>query len=383
MNHSNKKAAEASTVAAANNTESYESAAKHSNDPNCFSQEDFESIGSGIVEGFTKVDNLLLEYGITLFSPSEFKVFMFIWRKLPGWNKYSDRISYSQFVERTGLTMPTVRRAIEGLVLRGLIRCTPQKYKRGHHAPSAYRINYDVLNKVLIEQQQKIKSTKGFAQDGQNNEPGSEGSIQRVVKKTDRSGKNPLPTKDTLSKRNSLKDPCLKETSSSSSPSSLEQWKKEMLLDGWDEDVCDAALTKYYLQPPGLVQNPRGWLKPVLQSRKDDKQKEERVKEIHAKNKEQEEIARKNAEERARQRKIDEENSARKRGAENKQWISCLADCDWIKFSEQGIKVSYKDPVSGGFVLFYEEKEFKESMIRFMKSEGHSFEQLDLNEHDV
>lgn len=113
-------------------------------------------------------------------------------------------------------------------------------------------------------------------------------------RKTDRSGKNPLPTKDTLSKRNSLKDPCLKETSSSSPPSSLQQWKKKMLLDGWDEDVCDAALAKYYLQPPDSVQNPRGWLKPVLQSRKDDKEKEEHVKEIHAKKREQEEIARKN-----------------------------------------------------------------------------------------
>lgn len=54
-------------------------------------------------------------------NPSELVILMFIVRKTIGWNKRFDIISLSVFQQETGLSRPTVIKAVEGLVEKSVI----------------------------------------------------------------------------------------------------------------------------------------------------------------------------------------------------------------------------------------------------------------------
>jgi len=65
--------------------------------------------------------NFVLDELLGTISGSEFKILSIIYRKTVGFDKKSDKISYSQFVNKTGLSKSTISQSIESLEKKGLI----------------------------------------------------------------------------------------------------------------------------------------------------------------------------------------------------------------------------------------------------------------------
>jgi phage replication O-like protein O len=72
------------------------------------------------VNGF-QVPNALVDELLTVLSGNDLKVYLFIVRKTKGWQKNSDYISLSQFVEVLHLKKDTILKSINVLVNLGLI----------------------------------------------------------------------------------------------------------------------------------------------------------------------------------------------------------------------------------------------------------------------
>lgn len=74
-----------------------------------------------IESDYNKVLNDVFDVVQPNVSPVAFSVFMAVWRKTVGFNKKSDRISLTQLEKATGLTRPTVIKAMAELVAKKLI----------------------------------------------------------------------------------------------------------------------------------------------------------------------------------------------------------------------------------------------------------------------
>lgn len=90
--------------------------------------------------GHSDIANELLEAICrAYFSPAESKVFWSVVRKTYGWHKKSDRISYSQFEESTGLDRRHVGPALKRLISRNILTCT----NAGERHMSEYGVQKD------------------------------------------------------------------------------------------------------------------------------------------------------------------------------------------------------------------------------------------------
>jgi phage replication O-like protein O len=78
---------------------------------------------------YTKIPNKILDNS-HLYTPAEFKVLLAICRKIYGWHKKEDRISYSQITKMTGLSISGVIKSLDKLVDMGAI--TREKLKNGY-----------------------------------------------------------------------------------------------------------------------------------------------------------------------------------------------------------------------------------------------------------
>jgi hypothetical protein len=86
---------------------------------------------------FTKFSNDLIDYVMPTVSPNAWKILTVIWRQTEGWvvdkktgdRKQWDEISYSQFMERTGIRSPAaVSRALKELMdLRYISRAQAER----------------------------------------------------------------------------------------------------------------------------------------------------------------------------------------------------------------------------------------------------------------
>jgi len=93
-----------------------------------------------IEDGHSDIANELLEAIIkTHFSNAEHSIFWAIVRKTYGWHKKTDKISYSQFEEATGLNRRHVGPALKRLIYRNIIVCT----NAGERITSEYGIQKD------------------------------------------------------------------------------------------------------------------------------------------------------------------------------------------------------------------------------------------------
>lgn len=76
-------------------------------------------------DGFTPVANPIMEaLARTQLSGYEWRVLLFLLRKTYGWNKKSDRIALSQFVDGTDINQRRVIEAINSLIAKNIIRKT-------------------------------------------------------------------------------------------------------------------------------------------------------------------------------------------------------------------------------------------------------------------
>ena len=70
---------------------------------------------------YTQVPNHFIDEVLATISASSAVVYLVICRQTRGWHKQSDAISISQFMKMTGLTKPTILRALMELEKRGII----------------------------------------------------------------------------------------------------------------------------------------------------------------------------------------------------------------------------------------------------------------------
>jgi replication protein O len=82
----------------------------------------------------TQVPNLILDQYLRTLNRGELKILLVIIRQTYGWidkrtghRKTKDRISHSQFKDKTGLCSRIISKALENLVSRGLIIISDQK----------------------------------------------------------------------------------------------------------------------------------------------------------------------------------------------------------------------------------------------------------------
>ncbi len=76
----------------------------------------------------TQVPNILLDYHLKALTEGELKLILVIVRQIYGWvdkrtgrRKTSDRISHSQFMQKTGLCKRVISKALQSLVAKGLL----------------------------------------------------------------------------------------------------------------------------------------------------------------------------------------------------------------------------------------------------------------------
>lgn len=71
---------------------------------------------------FTKLPNDFIDESLKELSPSATKIMLVLFRKIIGFHKIKDHISYSQFADLTGLTINTIKKSIRELIKKGYIR---------------------------------------------------------------------------------------------------------------------------------------------------------------------------------------------------------------------------------------------------------------------
>ncbi|NGP89694.1 replication protein [Fodinibius halophilus] len=71
---------------------------------------------------FTMIPNFIFDEQLESLSGGELKILLMIYRKTVGFDKKSDKISYSQLVEFTGLSKSTISQGIKGLVHKKLVK---------------------------------------------------------------------------------------------------------------------------------------------------------------------------------------------------------------------------------------------------------------------
>lgn len=95
------------------------------------------SMGRLQVPSHTQFPNLIIDKYMASMTLAEIKCIIAITRKTIGWHKISDRISYSQLQEITGLSVNAIKAGIAGLRKRKLI--TAEKTNMGYR----YDINFE------------------------------------------------------------------------------------------------------------------------------------------------------------------------------------------------------------------------------------------------
>jgi hypothetical protein len=110
---------------------------------------------------YTKFSNYVFDHIMPELSPAAFKVLMFIIRRTLGWRKECDEISYSQFMEGTGIgSEHTIKKAIDELDSKGYI-----KVDRDRGVSNFYSINTQVLS-VTTTVESAEDTTAQSAEDG-------------------------------------------------------------------------------------------------------------------------------------------------------------------------------------------------------------------------
>ena len=91
--------------------------------------------------GLTPIANELLDAIImTHFSPTEYTIILVIIRKTYGWNKKTDRISYTQFEEATGISRRHISPALHGLIKRNIITRQGDNYNLEYGIQKDYEL---------------------------------------------------------------------------------------------------------------------------------------------------------------------------------------------------------------------------------------------------
>lgn len=98
--------------------------------------------------GFTPIANEILEKIVnTALLGSEYQVLFFVIRKTYGYHKKEDKISLTQFEKGTGLSRPTVVKALKNLVSRNILLRSEKLYYKFNKDYESWLVNTALLVK--------------------------------------------------------------------------------------------------------------------------------------------------------------------------------------------------------------------------------------------
>ena len=109
-----------------------------------------------------QIPNSVIDELLAKLTCAELKCYLFVVRKTKGWNKESDSISVSQFMEVTGLSNRSVITACESLVQMGLLERSGGERKLNTYSVKAFEISQsgeksssDLVKKVHTQNNNK------------------------------------------------------------------------------------------------------------------------------------------------------------------------------------------------------------------------------------
>ena len=135
-----------------------------------------------------QIPNSVIDELLAKLTCAELKCYLFVVRKTKGWNKESDSISVSQFMEVTGLSNRSVITACESLVEMGLLERSGGERKLNTYSVKAFEISQ------TGEKSSSDKTGENFSQTGEKSSPD-------LVKKfhTQNNNKNTIQNNNTSS----------------------------------------------------------------------------------------------------------------------------------------------------------------------------------------
>ena len=110
-----------------------------------------------------QIPNSVIDELLAKLTCAELKCYLFVVRKTKGWNKESDSISVSQFMEVTGLSNRSVITACESLVEMGLLERSGGERKLNTYSVKAFEISQ------TGEKSSSDETGENFSQTGEKN----------------------------------------------------------------------------------------------------------------------------------------------------------------------------------------------------------------------
>lgn len=157
---------------------------------------------SKFIPNFLQVPNAVIDELLPDLTGAELKCYLVVIRKTKGWNKESDSISVSQFMEVTGLSNRSVITACESLVEMGLLERSGGERKLNTYSVKAFEISQTGEKSSLDETGEKTSPTgENFSQTG-------EKSSSDLVKKVHTQNNNKNTIQNT-NKKNIQKKPAI------------------------------------------------------------------------------------------------------------------------------------------------------------------------------
>ena len=162
--------------------------------------------GGGVMSKFIpnafQIPNSVIDELLAKLTCAELKCYLFVVRKTKGWNKESDSISISQFMEVTGLSNRSIITACESLVEMGLLERSGGERKLNIYSVKAFEMSQTGEKSSSDEPGEKTSPT------GENFSPTGEKSSSDLVKKvhTQNNNKNTVQNNNKKNTKKSESD---------------------------------------------------------------------------------------------------------------------------------------------------------------------------------
>lgn len=149
-----------------------------------------------------QIPNSVIDELLAKLTCAELKCYLFVVRKTKGWNKESDSISISQFMEVTGLSNRSIITACESLVEMGLLERSGGERKLNIYSVKAFEMSQTGEKSSSDEPGEKTSPT------GENFSPTGEKSSSDLVKKvhTQNNNKNTVQNNNKKNTKKSESD---------------------------------------------------------------------------------------------------------------------------------------------------------------------------------
>lgn len=106
------------------------------------------------------IPNSVIDELLAKLTGAELKCYLFVVRKTKGWNKESDSISVSQFMEVTGLSNRSIITACESLVEMGLLERSGGERKLNTYSVKAFDLSESGEKSSSVKSGEKSSHTK-------------------------------------------------------------------------------------------------------------------------------------------------------------------------------------------------------------------------------